>query len=163
MNNEVRRKDREITDKNEIIEIIDKAKILHLGLIDNEFPYIVPLHYGYEYEKEKDKFVFYMHGAKEGHKLDLIHANSNACVELESDIEMDSGGDVPCRYGSFYSSVIGKGKVCVVGNDIEKEHALNLLMINQTGRTFEFTRAMLSSVTVIKLEVTEYTAKARKK
>ena len=33
----IKRKDREITDKKEIQEIIKKAKILHLGLIDCVF------------------------------------------------------------------------------------------------------------------------------
>ena len=44
----IKRKDREITDKKEIQEIIKKAKILHLGLIDDNYPYIVPLHYGFD-------------------------------------------------------------------------------------------------------------------
>ncbi len=163
MNKEVRRKDRIITDINEIIQIIDKAKILHLGLVDNGFPYILPLHYGYEYDREGDKIVFYMHGANAGHKIDLINSNSNAGVELETDIELDPAGDKPCEYSSFYSSVIGMGNVSVVDNKKEKERALYLLMLNQTGRSFEFTEQMVASVTVIKLEVTEYTAKARKK
>ena len=45
----MRRKDREIVDITEILEIIGKADVLHLGLFDGEYPYVVPLHYGYEY------------------------------------------------------------------------------------------------------------------
>lgn len=50
----MRRKDREITDINEILNMIDKTKILHLGLFDKGYPYIVPLHYGYVYERVFD-------------------------------------------------------------------------------------------------------------
>lgn len=163
MNTDIRRKDRGVTDHNQIIKIIDRAKILHLGLIDNEFPYIVPLHYGYEYDCSKDMFIFYMHGAKNGHKIDLIRSNSNACIELETDVELDSADDIPCQYGSFYSSVIGQGYATIVNDEEEKKRALNLLMENQTGRMFEFTEKMVAAVAVIKVEIREYTAKARAK
>ena len=33
------RKDREITDESEILDLVSKAKILHLGLIDDDYPY----------------------------------------------------------------------------------------------------------------------------
>lgn len=103
----MRRVDREVRDINEILKIVDKAKILHLGLFDIEYPYVVPLHYGYEY---KDGIlIFYMHAAKEGHKLDLIRRNRNVCIELECDVEEIPGGDIPCKYGSTFASVIGRG------------------------------------------------------
>ena len=87
----IKRKDREITDKKEIQEIIKKAKILHLGLIDDNYPYIVPLHYGFEYCDENDSFVFFMHGAKKGHKIDLIKNAPNVFVEIETDVVLDCG------------------------------------------------------------------------
>ena len=43
----MRRKDREVTDIQEILHIVDEAKILHLGLMDEGYPYIVPMHYGH--------------------------------------------------------------------------------------------------------------------
>ncbi len=42
----MRRKDREITDIETIRSILDKAKVLHLAMIDGDRPYVVPLHYG---------------------------------------------------------------------------------------------------------------------
>lgn len=67
----MRRKDREITDITKLLEIVDEAKVLHLGLLDEGYPYIVPLHYGYVYEQ--DTLPFYMHSAKEGLKLLMRH------------------------------------------------------------------------------------------
>ena len=49
----MRRKDREITDIDKIETIIASARYMHLGMFDGEFPYIVPLHYGYQMEKGK--------------------------------------------------------------------------------------------------------------
>ncbi len=156
----MRRKDREITDINEILGIIDRADILRLGLFDGEYPYVVPLHYGYEFAD--GTLTFYMHGAREGHKLDLIKANGKACVELDCDAELISGGDVACAYGSSFASVIGRGTASIVTDEAEKIKGLKLLMKNQTGRSFEIDGRMAAAVAVIKVELDSFTAKARK-
>ncbi len=161
MNTKIRRADRAITDVKEIEKIVSKAKILHLGLIDEGYPYIIPLHYGYEYDKERNIYIFYMHSAKTGHKLNLISKNPNVCIELETDVKLISGGEVPCEYSSFYSSYVGKGTGFIVESNDEKSHALKLLMKNQTNKEFIFTEQMLSSITVIKVKIYQYTAKAK--
>ena len=57
----MRRRDREVTELNEIIHILDSGKVLHLGLVDQGKPYIVPMNYGYAFED--GKLVFYVHSA----------------------------------------------------------------------------------------------------
>ena len=157
----MRRIDREITNTEDILKIVEKAKILHLGLFDKDFPYVVPLHYGYEYTNEN--LLFYLHGAKEGHKLDLIRENSNVCIELECNVELISGGEIPCKYSSTYGSFIGKGKAEILSNPKEKLKGLELLMKNQTGRIFHIDESMAAAVEVIKVTVPDFTAKARQK
>lgn len=156
----MRRADREVKDIRDILKIVEKAKIVHLALFDGEFPYLVPLHYGYEFAE--DTLVFYMHGAGSGHKIDLIRENPNVCVELECDIELISGGENPCRYGAAYASVIGRGKAELLCDEQEKIHGLKLLMKNQTGREFAVDSKMASSVEVLRVTVSSYTAKARR-
>ena len=156
----MRRTDREITDPEEIRKILAQAKILHLGLIDGDFPYIVPLHFGYEYADGKP--VFYVHCAKEGHKLDLIRANPHICVETECPAELISGGDNPCGYGAYYQSFIGRGCAEIVCTAEEKIRGLSLLMQHQTGRNFVFDAQAVSTVSVIRITVSEWTAKARR-
>ena len=97
----MRRRDREVTDSNEIIHILDTGKVLHLGLVDQGKPYIVPMNYGYILED--DKLVFYLHGALEGRKLDIIRNNSDCCVQIECDVQPFSG-KVACQYGCSYYS-----------------------------------------------------------
>ncbi len=157
----MRRKDREVTRIEEILNIVEKAKILHLGLSDGQYPYVVPLHYGYEYADEK--LVFFCHGAREGHKLDLIRKDPHACVELECEVELLPAGEDACHYGAAYASVIGRGTAEILSDEQEKIHGLTLLMKNQTGREFVFTEQMAAAVDVIRITVPEYTAKARKK
>ncbi len=155
----MRRKDREVTDITDILRIVREAKILHLALFDTGYPYIVPLHYGYEVLD--GKLVFYMHSAKEGYKLDLIKKDQRACVELECNVDLISGGESPCRYGSAYASVIAKGIASIVDDEQEKIHGLGLLMENQTDRHFPIDGNMTKSVVVIKVVSDSFTAKAK--
>ena len=155
----MRRKDREVTDIKEILRIIDKAKVLRLGLFDGDYPYIVPLHYGYVFTD--DTLIFYMHGAKEGHKIDLIQRDPHVCIELDCDIELVSGGDTACQYGSTFASVIGQGQIILVSDEAEKIKGLQLLMKNQTGRDFVITAQMAEAVAVMKVTIARFTAKER--
>ena len=52
------RREREVTDINDILQIINETKILHLGLSDEGWPYVVPMNYGYEYVD--GKLTFYV-------------------------------------------------------------------------------------------------------
>lgn len=155
----MRRKDREVTELSEILKIVASAKVLRIGLFDGEYPYVVPMHYGYQYAK--DTLVFYVHCAKEGHKLDLMKKNPHVCVELETEVEIVSGGDVPCRYGATFASVIGRGQAEILEDVQEKITGLEVLMKHQTGRDFEIKEEMAEAVAVIKITLDNFTAKRR--
>ncbi len=155
----MRRADREITDLSEIEAILKKARFLHLGLVDGTAPYVVPLHFGYRLDG--DKLTLYMHSALEGRKLDLIRANPQAFAEIDVDETPISGGDVPCKYGAAFASVMGAGTATIVSDPQEKIAGLELLMRNQTGRDFAFTEQMAAMVQVIRLDVEVLTAKRK--
>ena len=42
----MRRKDREITEKNEILTIMQKCDVCDVAFFDEKYPYIVPLNFG---------------------------------------------------------------------------------------------------------------------
>lgn len=155
----MKRKDREVTNIDDTLKIVHDAKILHLGLFDTDYPYIVPLHYGYEYLD--GKFVFYMHSAKEGSKLDLIKKEPHVCVELECNVNLVSGGEDPCKYSSTYASVIARGMATIIDSEKEKIHGLQLLMENQTERHFTIEEEMTKSVVVVKVVSDSFTVKER--
>ena len=159
MSNGMTRREREITDMNKIIEILDKSKIAHIGMVDGDEPYVVPMNYGYTFEN--DKLIIYLHGARRGRKLDVIRANPKVFFEAECDL-VPFEGDIACRYGIAYSSVMGKGIAEIIDGDVEeKKKALSLLMKTQTGKDFEFEDKMVAFVSVIKITVSEFTAKYR--
>jgi len=124
----MRRQDRMVTNIDEIKGILSSTRIIHLGLMDGDYPYVVPLHFGYEFIDE----VLYI------------------C------------GDIPCKYSSVYSSVMGRGEATYLEAIDEKSHGLQVLMKHQTGREFTFTEAMVNSVGVVRIKVVDYSAKRRR-
>ena len=155
----MRRKDRQITEIESIRAILDKAKVLHLAMIDGDRPYVVPMHYGYTLEN--GRLTLYLHSAKEGHKLDVLQKNGRVAFVLETDVALVSGGDLPCKYGAAYASVMGEGRATILTDPVEKTDALTMLMKTQTGRNFYITEAMTDTVAVLRIDVEAFTAKAR--
>ncbi len=156
--NGMTRRERQVTDINEIIKILDKSKVLHLGMVDGDEPYVVPMNYGYI--MQDGKLTIYLHGANRGRKLDLLRVNPKVFFELDCDI-VPFEGDVACKYGTTYASVMGRGVAEIVEATEEKKFALSALMKTQTGKNFEFEDKMTAIVSVIKINVLEYTAKHR--
>ena len=147
-----------ITDEVQIRGILDTARVLRLGIsVDNE-PYIYPMNYGYTLEN--GVLRLYLHSAVKGNKLDLLRKNPNVCFELDCD-NVPFEGKVACQYGLSYSSVSGRGRAVIVDDVPEKLEAMSVLMKTQTGKDFTFNERLVSIVAVIRLDVTEYTAKHR--
>ena len=152
------KRERQVTDPQQILEILDKAKVMHLGLCENNEPYVVPMNYGYT--MEEDKLVMYLHSAVRGKKLDMIQANPKVFFAIDCD-RMPFEGEKPCQYGLVYSSVMGKGIATIVEDVEEKMKAMSILMKTQTGKDFSFDERLVSIVAVIRIDVEEYTAKHR--
>ena len=152
------RRERQITDETQIMDILDKGKVLHLGLaVDNE-PYVVPMNYGYT--KENGKLVIYLHSAVRGKKLDMIRTNPKVFFEIDCDL-LPFESELPCQYGMSYSSVMGRGTARIVEDVEEKKQAMSILMKTQTGKEFTFEDRLVSIVAVIRIDVEAYTAKHR--
>jgi len=159
-NNGMTRRERQVTDPAEINKILDTCQVLHLGLTDGDQPYVVPMNYGYEFVDEK--LVVYLHGARRGYKLDLMRANPKVFFEMVCGVEPFEG-DVACRYGTAYESLMGRGLATIVDDPAEKIHALEVLMKTQTGKDFTgaFDEKLAAVVSIIRIDVSEYTAKRR--
>ena len=154
----ITRRELEVTDPSEILAILDKAKIVHIGLADGDEPYVVPMNYGYT--MHEDKLTLYLHGAKWGRKLDIMRTNPKVFFSLECDVQPFEG-DIACRYGTAYSSIMGKGTAEILEDVEAKKSGLSVFMKTQTGKDFTFSEKMVSIVSVIKIDVSWYTAKHR--
>lgn len=156
--NGMTRREQQVTDINEIIEILDKSKVVHVGMIDGDEPYVVPMNYGYILEDGKP--VIYLHGARRGRKIDAIKANPKVFYEMCCDITPFEG-EVACKYGITYASIMGRGLATLVEDVEEKKKALSILMKTQTGKDFQFEDKLTTVVSIIKIDTLEFTAKKR--
>lgn len=152
----MRQAKREITDINKIAEVLDKCQTIRLGLFDEDFPYVVPLSFGWE--MTDGKIYVYFHCAKEGKKIDLISKNNAVC--LEADI---MGGYVKTERGvtADYKSVIARGHAeRVYGADAE--HGIDLLLKHCGVTGYSAKDCVLTNiVAVYRITVKDITGKAR--
>jgi len=148
----MRKKEKEITEESAIEAIIQKSLVCRLALSDGNFPYIVPLCFGY-----RDK-VLYFHGSLKGKKIDIIRKNQNICFEFDINTEIVKAEDA-CHWSMKYKSVIGFGKAVLLEDLDEKRKALNIIMSQYSDRTFQFNDATLKGTAVIKVEIESMTGK----
>ena len=152
------KRENQITDEQKIRRILDTAKVLRLGIAVDNVPHIVPMNYGYTMEGEK--LTFWLHSAVNSDKLELLRHNPNICFELDCD-HVPFEGKLPCQYGLSYCAVSGRGKAVLIEDTAEKMEAMSVLMKTQTGKDFTFNERLVSIVTVIRVDVTEFAAKHR--
>lgn len=155
----MRRSDREVTDASWINSVLDRARVCHLALFDGEWPYVLPITFGYE------SGHMYFHSAREGKKIDVIKKNPKAsfCVEIDivpiPDPKSRSGLKLP------YRSVIGFGKIEVIPDDDEerKRHGLAVLAGHYCRRGVDIPRprGLLDKLAVMDMKIIHITGKEK--
>lgn len=155
------RTDKEVKNIDNIINIIKKCDIIRIGLFDNEYPYIIPLNFGYYYDKNKSELELYFHGANTGKKLDIIKNNKKAGFEMDCSTELIKGSN-PCRYTMKFESVCGNGKISILSEE-EKLKGLKYIMKQYSSNNFsnaDFKSKVVEKTIVFKLSVNEITGKS---
>ncbi len=159
----MRRKQSEITDKEEIESILNKARVGRLATLGADgYPYITPVNYVYW------RGAIYFHCSLQGEKLDNIRRDARVCFEVDIPLAyLDLGYDksMPaCEVGQFYQCVIMRGRAEIVEQADEKIAALNALMASHenvsqfSGITTE--TPAVKSCTVVAVRIESLSAKA---
>ncbi|MCL1917193.1 MAG: pyridoxamine 5'-phosphate oxidase family protein [Peptococcaceae bacterium] len=159
MNREMRRKDREITGLQNLLEVLDRCDVIRLGLCADHQPYIVPMNFGYR--AEKGKVSLFLHCAPVGKKLDIIARNPKVCFEGECSYKT-LGAEKACSYSAEFQSVMGEGEIVLLTDETQKISALDALMAHYgfVGKP-EYSPRALAGITVLKLSVSSMTGKRR--
>ncbi|MGD9397900.1 MAG: pyridoxamine 5'-phosphate oxidase family protein [Candidatus Thorarchaeota archaeon] len=111
----IRRKEKAIEDKDEIISIIRNAKYITVAMSVDDEPYLVTLSHGYDVEN----YCIYFHCAHEGKKIDILKKNNIVWGQALQDYGYADGS---CDH--LYATAQFRGKVSFVGDLEEKRHAL---------------------------------------
>lgn len=142
----MRRKDREITERSEIDNIISSAKIMHLALTHNDVPFVVPLHFAF------DGLAIYFHSARAGTKIEILKRNNLVCFEISEYLGIVESQSA-CDFEACHRTVIGLGRAYFVDDDAEKIRALNLIVAQFTGKTFTYPKTTLDSTMVVRIDI----------
>jgi nitroimidazol reductase NimA-like FMN-containing flavoprotein (pyridoxamine 5'-phosphate oxidase superfamily) len=117
----IRRKEKEIKNRSEMIEILQKSKYITMAMAKENEPYLVTLNYGYDHVKN----VIYFHCANEGKKIDILNENNKVWGQAIQDRGYATG-----KCDHLYATTQFQGKVKFIKDLEEKKHAL-ITMINQ--------------------------------
>ena len=155
----MRQKNREITDIEEIIEVMKQCDVVRLALNDDGYPYILPLNFGMDISD--GKIILLFHSALEGHKIDLIKKDNRASFEMDCKHQLQYFDDIGYCTMS-YESVIGIGKIRIL-KDEEKMQALRKLMDHyHPDENAYFNPAAVNRTMVYALDVEKITGKRKK-
>jgi len=115
----IRRKEKAITDKSEMLEIILKAKYIIIAMCQDNVPYLATLSHGYDTERN----CIYFHSAREGKKIDILKENNIVWGQALLD-----KGYVHGSCDHLYATTQFMGRVTFVESSEEKKHALEVMI-----------------------------------
>jgi uncharacterized protein len=153
----LRRQEQEIPDRAKLEAILEQATVCRLGLVDGDWPYVVPVCFGY-YDN-----ALYIHCALEGYKLDILSRHPQVCFEVEVDVQVERAA-TPCAWSVRYASIIGWGYASRLDSAHEKARALEIVMAHYGDEgPYAFSEAALSKMTIIKVSIERMTGKSSRR
>lgn len=138
--------------KEDIEAIIRKATVCRLGMLDGDYPYIVPLCFGY-----RDN-TLYFHGSIKSRKYELIQKHPKVCFEFDILAEPLSAPEA-CDWDMRYQSVVGFGKASMVEETDEKRRAVAIIVSQYAQDSHAFTDQKLKGTAVIKVAIDTMTGR----
>ena len=156
----MRRSDREVKSREEILEILSKCDVIRLGINTLDYPYVVPLNFGIE--TEGDSIILWFHSTPEGLKFANIQKDPRVGFEADCSHKLIAGENA-CNFTMEYESVIGCGNVSITNDNESKRRGLQSIMRHYVDeKEFGFSDAELAAVSVIRLDVVQITGKRLK-
>ena len=151
----LRRGDKAITEVAELHRIMDEVPVVHLAMVDEGRPYVVPLNFA------RDGDTLWLHGAATGRKLDCLRRDPNVCVEIDHFVNIVEGSaSDPCTWTARYESVIGFGTAEIVADEGERARGLLAVMKKFSGRDdWDFPAEQMAKIAVVRVRLESLTGK----
>ena len=134
---DLRRSDRELTSKVDIDDILNRARVCHLGLCLDGIPYVVPLNYGH---------------------ADILRSNDRVSFVIYLDERLKTA-EIACKWSTGYKSVMGEGRASLIEKPQAKEEALRIIMRHYSKDEFTFDPLLVDKVVIIKVKISSITCK----
>ena len=121
----MRRSEREIKDRQVLLNILETAQVMHLGLCAAGQAYVVPLHYGWD--EQEGKLFLYFHSAPEGKKIDYIRENPSCIVCITGNMQVKQA-DEACDSSAAFESLMIEGTVSILSDEADKAKGLDAIL-----------------------------------
>lgn len=152
---EMRRKDREVTDKNEILSMLQRCRTVHIGIGSQPCPYVVPVSFGLEIRNGLP--VLYFHSAKAGKKVELLGGSCEVSVTADTYFGVQKTGQ---GITTRYESVMGRGICETVMDPNEIIRGLRLITTHYGYPDYPLEECRgLSHVRLFRIRLEELTGK----
>lgn len=151
----MRRKEKEVLEKDLIEFVLQKAEVCRVAFSDNNQPYLVPLSFGYE---PGEPGFLYFHSALEGRKLDMLTLNPRVCFEVEYGCKLVRT-ETPCNFTVHFASVIGFGTASIITDHARKAYGLDLIVKHYGAVPPSYEIKALSKLAVVQIKIDEMTCK----
>ncbi len=120
----IRRKEKEVTDRAEMVRVLLEARYVTVAMCDDDGPYLATLTHGFD----EGRNAIYFHCAQEGRKVDALKRDGRVWGQALIDLGYADGS---CDH--LYETTQFRGKVTFVLGLEEKRHAL-MIMIRKNER-----------------------------
>ena len=152
---EMRRKEREVSDIEQIYDILFRCDTITLGMNGGSAPYVIPMTFACSLEN--GQITVYFHSAQGGRKWEILNRDPNVCVEAHLYYKtVKEAGGITAKY----ESVIGTGIAEPVENRDEKVASFRLMLDHYKNSGFPAESCKgLNECTVFKVVLTEVSGK----
>lgn len=155
----MRRKDREIMERTEIMDVLRRCDVCNVAFADGNMPYVIPMNFGIVEEAERTVLCF--HCAGEGKKLEMLSKNARVAFAASCNHVLEREDSDHCTMR--YESVCGSGTMRMA-DDPEKLSALDAIMSHyRLGKAekkpFAYSESLLARTTVLLLEIEQMSGK----
>lgn len=143
------------------MEILAQCKVCRVGTSDESGMMIVPMNYGYEVE---DGCVrLYFHTGMDGRKIRAFRASPSVCFEIDGRGELITHGcgEKACDYSYAIFSAMGTGNIEFLEDPQQKQRALEVITLHQSGKSLPVPLEKTARVTVLCLTVQDATTRKK--
>lgn len=148
-------REREITDIDEIDKFLSKARVCRIALNSGDYPYIIPMLFGYNLTG--GKLEMYFRCEEKGKKTELLKENNDAAFEIDVLYDVVKG-DTPGSFEAVAQSMTGIGTMEFV-TGIDKITGLNLITKKygkDSSADVKYSEQVLNSFAMLKFTADEF-------
>lgn len=142
--------------KRQIGLVLKNGQFCHLGMAENNMPYVVTVNFGFD-----DEYI-YFHSSQKGKKMEILKTNPNVCFEVNYGGEIYSNKQA-CNWGTKFRSIIGTGLAEIILDEDGKKKALQSIMHKYSGtKDHEFNEHVLVHTNLYRISLSNVTTKQNK-